>query len=100
MKLATWGLKRNTPTDRRPISVEVKTLLVVSASRSPSDLATSTEPPMPKSIIRKLKKMTTGMVRLMAEMASGPMNWLTTMASVVMAICDATDAKMDAHINW
>ena len=92
MKLATCGLKnnssaeKNTPTTIRPISVEVKILLAVCASRSPSDLATSTVPPIPKSIIRKLKKMTTGIVRLMAEMASGPMNWLTTMASVVIAI--------------
>ena len=75
-------------------------MFVVSASRSPSDLATSTEPPIPKSIIRKLKKMTTGIVRLMAEMASGPMNWLTTIASVVIAIWEATDARIDAHINW
>ena len=83
----------------RPISVEENIRRVFFSSRSPNDLAISTDPPMPKSMVRKLKKMITGIVRLTAEMASGPINRLSTMASVVVAICEDTDAKMEAHMN-
>ena len=83
----------------RPMSVEEKIRRVLFSSRSPNDLAISTDPPIPKSMVRKLKKMMTGIVRLTAEMASGPINRLSTMASVVMAICEVTDAKIEAHMN-
>ena len=83
----------------RPMSVEVKIRRVFFSSRSPNDLAISTDPPIPKSMVRKLKKMMTGIVRLTAEIASGPIKRLSTMASVVMAICEVTDAKMEAHMN-
>ena len=100
LELNSRKSKENTmETAIRLTTVEENTKLVVFSSRSPKDLATSTEPPTPKSMVRKLKKIITGIVRLTAEMASGPINRLSTMASVVMAICEVTDAKIEAHMN-
>ena len=69
------------------------------ASRRPKALAASIEPPMPNRMLMVGNSVMMGVTTLMAEMPSGPMRLLTTMASVIVASRWASDASTDANIK-
>ena len=77
----------------------VKTRLASSASLRPNALAASMEPPMPNRMLMVGNSVMIGVTTLMADMPSGPMRLLTTMASVIVARRWASDARTDANIK-
>lgn len=52
--------------------------------------------PSPMRILTQLNSMLTGMVMFIAEIASGPIMWLTMTASVVTASCEASEVSIEA----
>ena len=75
------------------------TRLASSIFRCPIALAATIDPPTPSKMPKQPTNDRTGTDTLTAEIASGPIKLLTTMASINVDSSCATDDRIEAHMN-